>query len=115
MDTLLPELLCAVLARAGAFLPALRTVCAGWRFLTPVVSKAARTLTLGELARGGHAELLVWVRTLRGDDFPQSIADRIMAFAAQGGHEKIMRKAKDWERPTSTGPWRPRRKAGTKT
>jgi hypothetical protein len=82
----------------GGYVPVFRHVCRRWRDAR--VSYKDPALDLAKLAFLGHRSLLCWVAELRQEAGHQGVAleaaRRVLAGAARGGHEAIVRLAKSW-------------------
>src|ERR1700677_4589314 len=74
------------------YVPVIRAVCIRWRGLCS--ARGAPKLTA--LATRGHSNLLMWILCLRGRPYSASTTNTLMAYAANGGHEALVRLAKDW-------------------
>jgi hypothetical protein len=75
--------------------PALRRVCKDWDAFFGAQFARPGSCQLSGLAAAGYQALLVWIHEER-TGFSKKQADRILARAAEGGHEALCRLAKDW-------------------
>jgi hypothetical protein len=134
MEHLPLDVLGLVLTPLLGFAPALEAVCHSWLSLVSACRASGRrpwtwadalrplsaparvegpagrwrpaTLGLFELAERGHSGLLVWTHASRGG-FTLSVAFRVLAGAAKGGHEALARLAKGWGEAQPRNCWGP--------
>src|ERR1700677_4859410 len=92
MDGMPDDVVRLFLGLAADYVPVIRAVCVRWRGLC--FARGAPELTA--LAARGHSNLLIWILGLQGRPYSASTTNNLMAFAAGGGYEMIVRLAKDW-------------------
>src|ERR1700677_1612036 len=92
MDGMPDDVVRLFLGLAVDYFPVIRAVCVRWRGLC----SARGAPELAALATRGHSNLLMWILGLRGRPYSASTTNRLMAYAAEGGHEALVRLAKDW-------------------
>ena len=85
------DLLGRILGLLPGYAASLREVCQQWRTLA--ANLRLGSMPLSDLSYQGHADLLVWAHV---EAHPPKALERIMAGAAEGGHEACMNLAKSW-------------------
>src|ERR1700677_4623696 len=92
MDGMPDDVVRLFLGLAADYVPVIRAVCVRWRSLCS--TRGAPELAV--LATRGHSNILVWILDLQGRPYSVSTTNKLMTFAAGGGHEALVRLAKDW-------------------
>src|ERR1700677_700240 len=92
MDGMPDDVVRLFLGLAADYVPVIRAVCVRWRGLC----SARGTLKLAALAAQGHSNLIMWILSLQGRPYSTSTTNNLMTIAAEGGHEVLVRLAKDW-------------------
>src|SRR6202453_658223 len=83
MDGMPDDVVRLFLGLAVDYIPVIRAVCVRWRSLC----SARGAPELASLATRGHSNILVWILRLRGKPYSASTTNKLMAYAARGGHE----------------------------
>ena len=94
LTTFPSDLLRLILGLLPGYAGPLREVCQQWR--TIVANLRLGSMSLSDLSRRGHADLLAWARDLWPEGYPQEVAGKIMANAALGGFTVCMELAGGW-------------------